>query len=82
MASQAPIDANKTAPILRKMQEDQKLNMGNSVEMNLQLYDQYQSLQKNQTFDNRENQGSPLTQGTMGGGKRAGSPLRSTATQQ
>jgi len=44
MASQAPIDANKTAPILRKMQEDQKLNMGNSVEMNLQLYDQYQSL--------------------------------------
>jgi hypothetical protein len=44
MAMNKPIDNEKARPFLKKLNENQPLTNGNSLMMNLELYDQYQTL--------------------------------------
>lgn len=45
MAKNRPIDDEKARPFLKKLNEKQPITSGNSLMMNLELYDQYQTLQ-------------------------------------
>ena len=45
MAKNRPIDGEKAKPFLKKLNENQPITSGNSLMMNLELYDQYQTLQ-------------------------------------
>jgi hypothetical protein len=45
LAKNKPIDTEKARPFLKKLNENQPITVGNSLMMNLELYDQYRTLQ-------------------------------------
>lgn len=59
MAKKRPIDDEKARPFLKKLNQNQPISNGNSLMMNLELYDQYKTLQTGKIPDQMD-QESPI----------------------
>lgn len=89
MANKKVDDIDKTRPYLAKVAATKPINGTNSVDVNLQIYDQYKSLERGQIPDGYDAKSPMKTQATasktpgakMHGGIGITTPLRMNTTQ-